>query len=69
VISSEVTSPESEVVNQNRKTSAEKNSAVSILRNATRNPTATRLPVAFVVNVLIEGKAYSVTGLCPKDLK
>ena len=37
-------------MNQNRKTSAEKNSAVSILRNATRNPTATRLPVAFVVN-------------------
>jgi len=50
-------------------TSAEKNSVVPILRNATRNPTTTRLPVPFVVNILIEGKACSVTGLSTKDLK
>ena len=48
-------------------TSAEKNSAVPIIRNATRNPTTIRLPVLFVVNILIQGKTCSVTGLCTKD--
>jgi hypothetical protein len=37
--------------------------------NATRNPTTTRLTVPFVVNILIEGKACSVTGLSTKVLK
>ena len=50
-------------------TSAEKNSAVPITRNATRNPTTIRLPVPFVVNILRERKACSVPGLSTKDLK
>jgi hypothetical protein len=50
-------------------TSAEKNSAVPILRNATRNPTTTRSPVPFVVDISKEGKICSVTGLSTKDLK
>ena len=37
-------------------TSAEKNSVVSIIVNATRNPTTTQLPVLFVANFVIEGK-------------
>ena len=37
--------------------------------NATRNPTTTRLPVPFVVDILIEGKACYVTGLSTKYLK
>jgi hypothetical protein len=50
-------------------TSAEKNSAVLIIRHATRNPTTMRLPVPFVVKFLIEEKTCSVTGLSTKDLK
>jgi hypothetical protein len=47
--------PISNILKPNPATSAEKNSAVLIIRNATRNPTTTQLPVPFVVNFVIEG--------------
>ena len=50
-------------------TSPEKKSAVPIRRNATKNPTTTRLPVPFVVNILIEEKTCSVTLRSTKDLE
>jgi uncharacterized Zn-finger protein len=43
--------------------------SVPIIRNVTRNPTTTQLPVPFVVNFIIEGKTCSVTELSTKDLK
>ena len=60
-ISLDTWKPTSNILKPNPATSAEKNSAVLIIRNATRNPTTTQLPVPFVVNFVIEGKTCSVT--------
>ena len=68
-ISLDTCKPTSNLLKPIPATSAEKNSAVPIIRNATRNPTAAQLPVPFVIIFLIEGKTCSLTELSTKDMK